>query len=149
MNSNNDLIHLFCSLETIKVDNNSSLNILEYSNKFSSKYFRNRKKEKSSIPRWLRHPPAEDPLTQLPSKLLETHFLESVSSSSSESGFKLTISRREKCDPKSRKDIQNSPSWSNVNPTSSLSSSGINCHSGDLHISIFPQSIDHFISNQI
>ena len=82
-----------------------------------------------------RQPPAVAPLTQLPSKvLISQRFLWPFpsSSSSSESGCKLTISRREKWAKKSRNDIQNSPSWSNVKPTADFSSSGINCHSADL-----------------
>lgn len=86
------------------------------------------------LPRWLRHPPAEAPFTQLPVNSLVCQRLEQrpLTSSSNESAFKFTISRREKWAEKSRNDIQNSPSRSKVKPTSSFSSDGMNCHSGDL-----------------
>lgn len=106
--------------------------------RFSNKR-RNMKQKKGKIdePRWFRHPPAEAPFTQFPVNSLVCQRwlpLQPLTSSSSESAFKLTISRREKCAEKSRKDIQNSPSRSKVKPTSSFSSLGINCHSGDLNI---------------
>lgn len=93
---------------------------------------------KSYIPKKFLQPPAVTPLTHSPSNTLISHFFLPAlrSSSVSESGFKLQISRRVKYFLKSWNDIQNSPSTSNVRPSSSFSCSGMNRHSGDLELRI-------------